>query len=126
RQGFYCERNEVTIMRMHITNSLVCASILFLFACANVAVCQVSPRKRPVEGRIIDQTPKPQPPNPRTEAGAQTNQRQREVQVTDKSKVNTEPAIQPNSIRVRIRYRKEYGFITTKWLNSDRPYSCQA
>ncbi len=54
------------------------------------------------------------------------NQRQREVQVTDKSKVNTEPAIQPNSIRVRIRYRKEYGFITTKWFNSDRPYSCHA
>jgi hypothetical protein len=54
------------------------------------------------------------------------SQRQREVQVTDKSKVNTEPPIEPNSIRVRIRYRKEYGFITTKWINSDRPYSCQA
>jgi len=54
------------------------------------------------------------------------NQRQREVQVTDKSKVNTEPPLDPNSIRVRIRYQKEYGFITTKWFNSDRPYSCQA
>ena len=54
------------------------------------------------------------------------NQRQREVQVTDKSKVNTEPPIEPNSIRVRIRYQKEYGFITAKWFNSDRPYSCQA
>jgi hypothetical protein len=114
-------------MRMNTTHSLlVCACILFLFACANVGVCQVSPRKRPVEGRVIDQTPKPQTPNPRTEAGARTNQRQREVQVTDKSKVNTEPPIPPNSIRVRIRYRKEYGFITTKWFNSDGPYSCHA
>jgi len=54
------------------------------------------------------------------------NQRQREVQVTDKSKVNTEPPIEPNSIRVRIRYQKEYGFITTKSFNDDRPYSCHA
>ena len=54
------------------------------------------------------------------------NQRQREVQVTDNSKVNTEPPIEPNSIRVRIRYRKEYGFITTKSFNDDRPYSCHA
>ena len=54
------------------------------------------------------------------------NQRQREVQVTDKSKVNTEPPIEPNSIRVRIRYQKAYGFITTKSFNDDRPYSCHA
>ena len=112
-------------MRLNITNSLICASILFLFACANV-VCQVSPRKRPVEGRVVDQTPKPQTPNPTTEAGAQTNQRQREVQVNDKSKVNTEPAIHPNEVRVRIRYRKEFGFVTTRWIDTDRPYSCHA
>jgi len=114
-------------MRMNITNSLLgCASILFLFACAYVNVCQVSPRKKQVEGRVTDQTPKPKTSNPRNESGVQPSQRQREVQVTDKSKVNTEPPIEPNSIRVRIRYRKEYGFITTKWINSDRPYSCQA
>src|ERR1700730_14346147 len=113
-------------MRLNITNSLVCASIMFLFACANVAVCQVSPRTRSVEGRVIDQTPKPQTPNPRTEAGARANQRQREVQVTDKSKVNTEPPLEPNAIRVRIRYPKDYGFVTMKWINSDRPYSCNA
>ncbi len=54
------------------------------------------------------------------------NQRQREVQVTDKSKVNTEPPIEPNSIRVRIRYQKEYGYIPTKSFNNDGPYSCNA
>ena len=54
------------------------------------------------------------------------NQRQREVQVTDKSKVNTEPPIEPNSIRVRIRYQKEYGYITNNGFNGEDPYSCNA
>src|SRR5258708_37841632 len=54
------------------------------------------------------------------------NQPQRPVQITDKSEVNREPPIEPNSIRVRIRYQKEYGYITTKSFNDDGPYSCNA
>jgi hypothetical protein len=51
------------------------------------------------------------------------SQQKRETQVADTSKIINEPPIEPNSIRVRIRYQKEYGFITTKWFNSDRPYT---
>jgi len=54
------------------------------------------------------------------------NQRQREVQVTDKSRVNTEPPIEPNSIRVRIRYQKEYGYLTSDRPGNQAPYSCNA
>jgi hypothetical protein len=54
------------------------------------------------------------------------NQRQREVQVTDKSKVNTEPPVEPNSIRVRIRYQKEYGYLTSNKPGNQEPYSCNA
>jgi hypothetical protein len=54
------------------------------------------------------------------------NQRQREVQVTDKSRVNTEPPIEPNSIRVRIRYQKEYGYLTSNKPGNQEPYSCSA
>lgn len=54
------------------------------------------------------------------------NQRQREVQVTDQSKVNTEPPIDPNSIRVRIRYQKEYGYLTSNNPGNQAPYSCNA
>ena len=54
------------------------------------------------------------------------NQRQREVQVTDKSKVNTEPPVELNSIRVRIRYQKEYGYLTSNKPGNQEPYSCSA
>ena len=54
------------------------------------------------------------------------NQRQREVQVTDKGKVNTEPPIVANSIRVRIRYQKEYGYLTSNKPGNQEPYSCNA
>ena len=53
-------------------------------------------------------------------------QRQREVQVTNESRVNTEPAIEPNSIRVRIRYQKEYGYLTSNKPGNQEPYSCSA
>jgi hypothetical protein len=110
-------------MRMNITNSLlVCASILFLFACANVTVCQVTPRKRPVEGRIIDQTPKPQTPNPRTEAGAQTNQPRVQVLPPD----DVEP-LPPQTIVVRIRYKEELGYMQEHNNYGDKaPFSCTA
>jgi hypothetical protein len=54
------------------------------------------------------------------------NQRQREVQVTNESRVNMEPPIEPNSIRVRIRYQKEYGYLTSNKPGNQEPYSCNA
>jgi hypothetical protein len=54
------------------------------------------------------------------------SQQKRETQVADTSKIINEPPIEPNSIRVRIRYQKEYGYITTKSFNDDGPYSCNA
>ncbi|HEY6121305.1 MAG TPA: hypothetical protein VIV66_15210 [Pyrinomonadaceae bacterium] len=54
------------------------------------------------------------------------SQQKRETQVADTGRIINEPPLQPNSIRVRIRYQKEYGYITTRSFNDDGPYSCDA
>jgi hypothetical protein len=85
---------------------------LFLLACLPMTAFigqQVTPQKNRIDQTIFDR-----------------NQRQREVKVTDKSRVNTEPPIEPNSIRVHIRYQKEYGYLTSNKPNNQEPFSCNA
>lgn len=46
-------------------------------------------------------------------------------QISDRSTVQVEPSVQPNSIRIHVHYPKEYGYVTidsrTQWA-----YSCDA
>lgn len=101
---------------MNDTNFAIKSSVslagLFLLACLTatpVIAQQVKPQKNRVDQRIIDRNPQ----NPRP-------------QVTDKSKVVTEPSVEPNSIRVRIRYQREYGYLTSSKPNNQEPFSCNA
>ena len=54
------------------------------------------------------------------------NQQKRETQVADTSRIINEPPIEPNSIRVRIRYQKEFGYVTSSKPGNQEPYSCNA
>ena len=49
------------------------------------------------------------------------NQQKRETQVADTSRI-----IEPNSIRVRIRYQREFGYVTSSKPGNQAPYSCNA
>lgn len=53
-------------------------------------------------------------------------QQKRETQVADTSRIISEPPIEPNSIRVRIRYQKQYGYVTSSKPGNQEPYSCNA
>jgi hypothetical protein len=101
------------LTKMNETNFAIKLPIsIFLLAClplTAVIAQQITTQKNRADQRIFDR-----------------NQRQREVQVTDKSNVNTEPVIEPNSIRVHIRYQKEYGYLTSNKPNNQEPFSCNA
>ena len=92
-----------------LTVSLPGLFLLAYLPTTGVIAQQVTPQKNRVDQRIVDR-----------------NQRQRGVQVTDKSSVTTERPIEPNSIRVHIRYQKEYGYLTSNKPNNQEPFSCNA